>query len=143
MKTFSAKPSDITRDWFVVDATDQVLGRLASLDAVVALGPLAGDLAPQVVPAGTPLVSLASPGGAGWKPSWNAGLAALAEHLGHQPGGGDPTARAEIPRTHLPYGTVRWWASSGDRAVRGTLGGKATTDYYKYLMPAWAAALAP
>jgi large subunit ribosomal protein L13 len=30
MKTFSAKPTDITRDWFVVDATDQVLGRLAS-----------------------------------------------------------------------------------------------------------------
>ena len=30
MKTFSAKPSDITRDWYVVDATDQVLGRLAS-----------------------------------------------------------------------------------------------------------------
>src|ERR1043165_1227932 len=30
MKTFSAKPSDITRDWFVVDATDKVLGRLAS-----------------------------------------------------------------------------------------------------------------
>ncbi len=30
MKTFSAKPADIKRDWFVVDATDQVLGRLAS-----------------------------------------------------------------------------------------------------------------
>ena len=30
MKTFSAKPSDITREWYVVDATDQVLGRLAS-----------------------------------------------------------------------------------------------------------------
>ena len=30
MKTFSAKPSDITRDWYVVDATDKVLGRLAS-----------------------------------------------------------------------------------------------------------------
>jgi large subunit ribosomal protein L13 len=30
MKTFSAKPSDITREWFVVDGTDQVLGRLAS-----------------------------------------------------------------------------------------------------------------
>jgi large subunit ribosomal protein L13 len=30
MKPFSAKPSDITRDWYVVDATDQVLGRLAS-----------------------------------------------------------------------------------------------------------------
>src|SRR5882672_3503341 len=30
MKTFSAKPSDIKPDWFVVDATDKVLGRLAS-----------------------------------------------------------------------------------------------------------------
>ena len=30
MKTFSAKPDDITREWFVVDGTDQVLGRLAS-----------------------------------------------------------------------------------------------------------------
>ena len=30
MKTFSAKPSDITQEWYVVDATDKVLGRLAS-----------------------------------------------------------------------------------------------------------------
>ena len=30
MKSFSAKPQDIQRDWFVVDATDKVLGRLAS-----------------------------------------------------------------------------------------------------------------
>lgn len=29
MKTFSAKPQDIRRDWYVVDATDMVLGRLA------------------------------------------------------------------------------------------------------------------
>lgn len=30
MKTFSAKPHEVTHDWFVVDATDVVLGRLAS-----------------------------------------------------------------------------------------------------------------
>jgi large subunit ribosomal protein L13 len=30
MKTFSAKPQDIKQDWFVVNATDKVLGRLAS-----------------------------------------------------------------------------------------------------------------
>jgi len=30
MKTFSAKPSDITRDWYVVDGNEQVLGRLAA-----------------------------------------------------------------------------------------------------------------
>ena len=30
MKTFSAKAHEVKRDWFVVDATDVVLGRLAS-----------------------------------------------------------------------------------------------------------------
>lgn len=30
MTTFSAKPHDVRRDWFLVDATDKVLGRLAA-----------------------------------------------------------------------------------------------------------------
>ena len=30
MKTFSAKSHEVKRDWFLVDATDKVLGRLAS-----------------------------------------------------------------------------------------------------------------
>jgi large subunit ribosomal protein L13 len=30
IKTYSAKPSDVTRNWFVVDATGITLGRLAS-----------------------------------------------------------------------------------------------------------------
>ena len=30
MKTYTATPATIKRDWYVVDATDQVLGRLAS-----------------------------------------------------------------------------------------------------------------
>jgi large subunit ribosomal protein L13 len=30
MKTFSAKPHEVRRDWFVVDANDKVLGRLAA-----------------------------------------------------------------------------------------------------------------
>ncbi|NEX64239.1 50S ribosomal protein L13 [Noviherbaspirillum galbum] len=30
MKTFSAKPQEVTREWFVIDATDMVLGRVAS-----------------------------------------------------------------------------------------------------------------
>ena len=29
MKTFSAKPTDIKREWFVIDATDQILGNIA------------------------------------------------------------------------------------------------------------------
>ena len=30
MKTFSAKPEEVRRGWFVVDATDKTLGRLAT-----------------------------------------------------------------------------------------------------------------
>jgi large subunit ribosomal protein L13 len=30
MKTFSAKPADVKRDWYVVDATDKTLGRMSS-----------------------------------------------------------------------------------------------------------------
>ncbi len=30
MKTFSAKPQEVKRDWYLVDATDKVLGRLAA-----------------------------------------------------------------------------------------------------------------
>ena len=30
MKTFSAKPHEVRRDWYLVDATDKTLGRLSS-----------------------------------------------------------------------------------------------------------------
>lgn len=30
MKTFSAKPAEVKRDWYLVDATNKTLGRLAS-----------------------------------------------------------------------------------------------------------------
>ena len=30
MKTFSAKPHEVKRDWYVIDAADKVLGRLAA-----------------------------------------------------------------------------------------------------------------
>ncbi len=38
MKTYSVKASEIERDWYVVDATDQVLGRLATHVASVLRG---------------------------------------------------------------------------------------------------------
>ena len=30
MKTFSAKPAEVKHEWFVIDATDKVRGRVAS-----------------------------------------------------------------------------------------------------------------
>jgi len=48
MKTFSARPQDITRDWFVVDATDKVLGRLASQIALRLRGKHKPEYTPHV-----------------------------------------------------------------------------------------------
>jgi len=38
VKTYSAKPHEIERRWFIVDATDQVLGRLATRIATIVRG---------------------------------------------------------------------------------------------------------
>ena len=38
MKTFMAKPGEVERKWYIVDATDMVLGRLASNVAAVLRG---------------------------------------------------------------------------------------------------------
>lgn len=38
MKTYMAKPGDVEQQWWLVDATDRVVGRLASDIAVVLMG---------------------------------------------------------------------------------------------------------
>ncbi len=38
MKTFSAKPTDVTRKWYVVDASENTLGRVATQVAVLLTG---------------------------------------------------------------------------------------------------------
>jgi large subunit ribosomal protein L13 len=38
MKTYSAKPSDVTRKWYVVDAADAPLGRLSTRIATLLTG---------------------------------------------------------------------------------------------------------
>lgn len=38
MKTYSAKPSDVTRDWYVIDAAQAPLGRVATQIAQLLLG---------------------------------------------------------------------------------------------------------
>ncbi|MDJ0871777.1 MAG: uL13 family ribosomal protein, partial [Gammaproteobacteria bacterium] len=48
MKTFSAKPESVERGWFVVDATDKVLGRLASEIALRLRGKHKPEYTPHV-----------------------------------------------------------------------------------------------
>ena len=48
MRTYSPKPADIKREWLVIDATDVVLGRLASQIATLLRGKHKPQFAPHV-----------------------------------------------------------------------------------------------
>lgn len=48
MKTFSAKPLEVKRDWYVVDGSDKVLGRLATEIAARLRGKHKPEFTPHV-----------------------------------------------------------------------------------------------
>lgn len=48
MKTYMAKPEEVERKWYIVDATDMVLGRLASQVAAVLRGKNKPTFTPNV-----------------------------------------------------------------------------------------------
>jgi len=47
-KTFSAKKTDIRKEWYIVDATDQILGRLSSNVAKILRGKKKSNFTPHV-----------------------------------------------------------------------------------------------
>ena len=57
MKTFTPKPADLTHDWYVIDATDVVLGRLATQAATLLRGKKKPTYAPHA-DSGTPVIIL-------------------------------------------------------------------------------------
>ena len=48
MKTFTAKPSDIKRQWLLIDATDKTLGRLATEVAMIPRGKNKPEFTPHM-----------------------------------------------------------------------------------------------
>ncbi|MBR7832384.1 50S ribosomal protein L13 [Actinospica durhamensis] len=48
MRTYSPKPGEVERKWYVIDATDLVLGRLASQTAILLRGKHKPQFAPHV-----------------------------------------------------------------------------------------------
>jgi hypothetical protein len=114
---------------------------------VLLVGPLSRRLGDHIVPAGTPVVTMKARRESGADASWRAALTEL-EALSYPRDLPNPSfaydgGREQIPRRDLPYGTLRWQATSGDRAQRPKRDGAASFDYYKVTMPGWAAALAP
>ncbi len=119
--------------------------RVANPDVLLLIGPLAQRLQSHVTPAGTPVVTMKSRLQPGVDASWQAALTQL-HGLTYARDIATPTfayhgERDQIPRHDLPFGTLRWQGSSGDRGQQAKHGGAPSFDYYKVTMPAWAASL--
>jgi uracil-DNA glycosylase len=119
--------------------------RLAKPQVLVFVGPMAQRLHSHITPAGTPTATMKSRLQTGANASWQAALGQL-QTMTYTRDIAAPTfaydgEREQIPRIDLPFGTLRWQGSSGDRAQQAKHGGVPSFDYYKVTMPAWAAAL--
>ena len=121
----------------------------ADVAALLAMGPVARRLAPKVAPASLDVINLDAPGETGFRASWQAALTQLSGRRYPRdlasPTFTAPATRGQLPRIDLPYGTLRWAGTSGDRAVRpvDTGLGEPSPDYLKLFLPAWAATLEP
>lgn len=124
------------------DAVDRANPR-----ALVVMGPNAKRLADHVNPDNRPVVFIRSFLQSGVNANWRQGLTELAA-LTYTKDIASPTfdydgERLQIPRYDLPFGTLRWQASSGDRAQQPKKGSTLSYDYYKISMPKWASDLGP
>ena len=117
------------------------LARMSRSQVLLTLGPLAARLASHVNARDLPVVAL-GPAAETWQAT-REGLDAMALDRDRAPGPAYDGARGQIAREDLAYGTVRWWATSGDRALQGRVDDRPSADYVKLVMPAWAAKLDP
>jgi len=118
--------------------------RLSRPQVLLFVGPLAQRLATHVTPVGTAVVTMKSRLQTGATADWQAALTALSG-LTYRRDVTTPTftyadEREQIPRQDLPFGTLRWQATSGDRGAQAQHAGGPSFDYSKITMPAWAAA---
>ena len=121
--------------------------RRADPTVLVVCGPLAARLTDHVTPTGVPVVEMKGARQSGFATSWRAALGTLSG-LTYDKDVTDPTfgfhgEREQIPRKDLPFGTLRWQATSGDRAAQADIDGEVSFDYFKIRMPGWAANLQP
>jgi uracil-DNA glycosylase len=127
----------------------RVIAANGNVAALIAMGPGARRLAPNIVVSGLPVIELTAHGASGWAASWQAGLTNLAGRTYTKdlssPTFSMPSTRSQLPRIDLPYGTPRWVGTSGDRGVRpkDLDLGKPSPDYLKLFLPSWVNGLAP
>ncbi len=113
--------------------------RRAKPEVLVFCGPLAKRLAPHVAPGAVSTVEMAAHGETGADDDWRRALSDLSA-LSYRRDLATPTfdyqgERQQIERRDLPFGTLRWQGSSGNRGLQPTRNGNPSFDYYKFVMP--------
>jgi len=111
---------------------------------VLAVGPFASAIVSSVAPTGVDVLSMPAHGSSGWLAQWQARLHDLST-LSYPTDVARSTwtgAPIQIERADLPYGTLRWQATSGDRAAQASRSAHPSPDYFKLAMPSWASSTA-
>jgi uracil-DNA glycosylase len=126
---------------------DRIRAQKEAPQLLLALGPHARNLAARLDLDSLPIVPLKTWLEAGALADWQAQLNNI-RHLDYQPEVENPSftydgRRGQIPSLDLPYGTLCWQGTSGDRAQRGIAQQTDSFDYYKLSMPRWVSQLPP
>ncbi len=144
--TASAATVNAAVDHPQVQAVLRQVIKQAKPKSVLAVGKYASRIVEQVTSTGTPIVTMKAWAGSGAKADWQRALADLVATTypkDHAPASTWNGERLQIPRADLPFGTLRWQATSGDRAAQARRNGKPSPDYYKLALPKWTAKLTP
>ena len=131
MRTYTPKPGEVTRAWHVIDATDVVLGRLASQTAVLLRGKHKPTFAPHVDTGDFVIIindeKVALTGNkAQLKRAYRhsgfpGGLSSMsyAELLDKDPRRAiEKAVRGMLPKNCLLYTSARWWWAATHDALR-------------------------
>lgn len=115
---------------------------------IITLGRVSTELINHIDTGGIDRLGLKAWNQSGAKQDWQNALTAI-KNKNYPKDTNNPSftyqgERQDIPGLDLPFGTLKWQASSGDRARRAKLENDVwSPDYYKFIMPEWASNLKP
>ncbi|MHC4323256.1 MAG: uracil-DNA glycosylase family protein [Planctomycetota bacterium] len=146
-----AKRKSIAADAQVVKVYDAILKKFVDrkkTKMILTFGSVSGFLIDKLGTGTLDIIKLKAASQSGANQDWQNALATI-KNKTYAKDINNPTfvyggEQVQIPSYDLPYGMLKWQASSGDRARRAKLSnGKWSPDYYKFIMPEWAYNLDP
>lgn len=140
----AAKLNAALEDARVIRLHTECLARATSARVLVAIGPGAQRVAARANQAALPVVSMPHWTGSASAPAWRQALEALRDIDYAKDAAASfelEPVRGQVSRIDLPFGTLRWQGSSGSRVLQARQSGTPSRDYFKIVMPRWAADL--